>query len=56
MAIDEAKLGAFVQQAFGDLGGALTAGLVSIGDKLGLGHPAPSNRSICFNTVRHPLM
>ena len=36
MAIDEAKLGAFVQQAFGDLGGALTAGLVSIGDKLGL--------------------
>ena len=34
--IDEAKLEAFVQKAINDLGGALTASLVVIGDRLGL--------------------
>jgi hypothetical protein len=34
--VDEAKLEAFVQKAIGDLGGALTAALVVIGDRLGL--------------------
>jgi len=34
--IDEAKLDAFVQKAINDLGGALTASLVVIGDRLGL--------------------
>lgn len=36
MAIDHARLMEFVQKAFGDIGGALTAGLVVVGDKLGL--------------------
>ncbi|HYC24355.1 MAG TPA: class I SAM-dependent methyltransferase [Candidatus Bathyarchaeia archaeon] len=36
MAINEAKLNEFVGKAMGDLGGALTAALVVIGDKLGL--------------------
>src|ERR1051326_3654350 len=36
MAIDEKKLNEFVLNAIGDIGGALTAGLVVIGDKLGL--------------------
>jgi SAM-dependent methyltransferase len=36
MAIDEAKLNEFVNKALGDIGGALTAGLVAIGDQLGL--------------------
>jgi len=36
MAIDETKLTEFVHKAIGDLGAALTAGLVVIGDKLGL--------------------
>ena len=36
MAIDEAKLNDFVGKALGDLGGAVTAALVVIGDKLGL--------------------
>ena len=34
--IDPAKLEAFVNKALGDLGAALTAALVGIGDKLGL--------------------
>jgi SAM-dependent methyltransferase len=34
--IDEDKLGKFVEKALGDLGGALTASLVVIGDRLGL--------------------
>jgi SAM-dependent methyltransferase len=34
--IDEAKLGEFVHKAMGDLGSALTAALVVIGDRLGL--------------------
>ena len=34
--IDEARVHAFVEKAVGDLGGALTASLVVIGDKLGL--------------------
>jgi SAM-dependent methyltransferase len=36
MAVDEAVLMEFVGKAVGDLGGALTAGLVVVGDKLGL--------------------
>ncbi|HZP40875.1 MAG TPA: class I SAM-dependent methyltransferase [Candidatus Binatia bacterium] len=36
MPLDEAKLQAFVQQALGDVAGALTAGQVVIGDRLGL--------------------
>jgi len=36
MALDEQKLTEFVHKALGDIGGALTAGLVVIGDKLGL--------------------
>jgi len=36
MAIDEAKLQEFVGKAIGDIGSALTAALVVIGDKLGL--------------------
>ena len=36
MAVDQAKLEAFVGKAVGDLGSALTAALVVIGDKLGL--------------------
>lgn len=36
MAIDEAKLMGYVQQAVGDFGSLLTAALVNIGDKLGL--------------------
>jgi SAM-dependent methyltransferase len=36
MAINEAKLNEFVQRAIADMGGALTAGQVVIGDKLGL--------------------
>jgi hypothetical protein len=36
MAIDEKKLQAFVEKAIGDMGAALTAGLVVIGDRLGL--------------------
>jgi SAM-dependent methyltransferase len=36
MAIDEEKLGAFVKQALTDIGGALTASLAALGDKLGL--------------------
>ena len=36
MALDEAKLQEFVHKALGDLGSALTASLVVIGDKLGL--------------------
>ena len=34
--IDEARVEAFVHKALGDLGSALTASLVVIGDKLGL--------------------
>jgi SAM-dependent methyltransferase len=34
--IDEAKLGEFVHKAMGDIGSALTAALVVIGDRLGL--------------------
>jgi hypothetical protein len=34
--IDEAKLGAFVQKAMGDLGSALTTTLVVVGERLGL--------------------
>jgi SAM-dependent methyltransferase len=34
--IDEAKLGAFVEKALGDLGSALTATLVVVGERLGL--------------------
>jgi hypothetical protein len=36
MDIDQAKLDEFVGRAVGDLGSALTAALVVIGDKLGL--------------------
>ncbi len=36
MTVDQAKLEDFVQRALGDLGAAMTAGLVVIGDKLGL--------------------
>jgi len=36
MAVDEQKLQEFVMKALADIGGALTAGLVVIGDKLGL--------------------
>src|SRR5262245_53906320 len=36
MAVDEAVLMEFVGKAVGDLGSALTAGLVVVGDKLGL--------------------
>lgn len=36
MAVDESRLNAFVEKALGDLGGAVTAALVVIGDKLGL--------------------
>ena len=36
MAIDEAKLNAFMGKAVGDIGAALSAALVVIGDKLGL--------------------
>jgi len=36
MAIDEARLQAFVTKALGDIGGALTTSLVSLGDQLGL--------------------
>jgi len=36
MALDEAKLNAFVEKALADIGGALAAGLVVLGDKLGL--------------------
>jgi len=36
MAFDEAKMHEFVGKAMGDMGGALTASLVVIGDKLGL--------------------
>jgi SAM-dependent methyltransferase len=36
MALNEEKLTQFVHKALGDIGGALTAGLVVIGDKLGL--------------------
>jgi len=36
MALDEAKLTEFVHKALADIGGALTAGLVVLGDKLGL--------------------
>src|SRR5439155_20810398 len=36
MTIDEQKLEAFVHQAIGDLGAALSACLIHIGDKLGL--------------------
>jgi len=36
MALDEKKLQAFVEKAFGDMGAALTAALVVIGDRLGL--------------------
>ena len=36
MTIDEQKLEAFVHQAIGDLGAAISACLIHIGDKLGL--------------------
>jgi SAM-dependent methyltransferase len=36
MAVTEAEVQAFVQKAFNDIGGALTASLVVIGDQLGL--------------------
>src|ERR1700704_6381802 len=36
MAIDEAKLNAFLGKAVGDLGAAMSAVLISIGDELGL--------------------
>jgi SAM-dependent methyltransferase len=36
MAVNEAAVQEFVHKAFGDIGGALTASLVVIGDKLGL--------------------
>src|ERR1700687_4385623 len=36
MAIDQEKLGAFLGKAIGDLGATLSAGLVIIGEKLGL--------------------
>ncbi len=36
MPVDPIKLEAFVHQALGDLGAAMTAGLVALGDKLGL--------------------
>ena len=36
MAIDRGKLNDFVHKALGDMGAALTAALVVIGDKLGL--------------------
>jgi SAM-dependent methyltransferase len=34
--MDETKVHAFVEKALGDLGGALTASMVAVGDKLGL--------------------
>ena len=36
MAVNEAAVHEFVNKAFGDIGGALTASLVVIGDRLGL--------------------
>jgi SAM-dependent methyltransferase len=36
MAANEAEIGKFVEKALGDLGGALTAAMVVIGDRLGL--------------------
>ena len=36
MAVNEVEVQAFVEKAFGDIGGMLTAALVVIGDKLGL--------------------
>ena len=36
MAIDEGKLNEFVAKAVGDMGAAMSAALVVIGDKLGL--------------------
>jgi hypothetical protein len=36
MAIDEAKLNTFLGKAVGDLGAALSAVLISLGDELGL--------------------
>jgi len=36
MSVDQDKLGEFVNKALGDLGAALTAALVAVGDKLGL--------------------
>lgn len=44
MAVDQAKLDEFVGKAVGDLGSALTAALVVIGDKLGL-YKAMANAS-----------
>src|SRR5262249_1339076 len=36
MAVDEAKLGAFMEKMLGDMGAAVSAALVIVGDKLGL--------------------
>src|SRR5262249_4385246 len=36
MAVDEGKLGEFVNKTLGDLAGALTASLVVVGERLGL--------------------
>jgi len=38
MAINEAKLNTFLGKAIGDLGAALSAVLISLGDELGLYH------------------
>jgi SAM-dependent methyltransferase len=56
--MDEKKLEAFVEKALGDLGGAMTAALVVIGDKLGLyramaGAGALSSAELASKTGTH---
>lgn len=43
MRVDRAKLEAFVERAFGDVGAAMTASLVVLGDRLGLYRALASN-------------
>ncbi len=61
MAIDEAKLNAFMGKAVGDIGAALSAALVVIGDKLGLyralaqGAATPAELAMRTSTVERYL-
>ena len=57
-AVDKAKLEAFLERAIGDFGGAVSAALVVIGDRLGLykamaGAPPMSSSELAAHTGTH---
>ena len=54
MAIDEARLNAFLGKAVGDLGAAISAVLISIGDELGLYRALAKGRRLRRNSRATP--